>query len=152
MCAQVHLWVSANLFLLFSHCAKRSFLFHTTAMASIPVHSKGTKRKGEQSDMERERNQNVTVKMLPKGLSCSIRQPWPPSLCIGEQKRKGEQGDRERERNQNVARVCMETDDLSRCIRLRRFESNEPMQVSSLALAGRMLSTHVPANASISFL
>ncbi len=80
-------------------------------------------------------------------------------------KRKREQGDRERERNQKKCyrktlsmnkearvRVCMETDDLSRCIRLRRFESNEPMQLSSLALAGRKLSTQVPANASISFL
>ena len=77
---------------------------------------------------------------------------------------KGEHGDRERERNQNVTsktlsmnkelvvRVCMETDDLSRCIRLRRFESNERMQLPSLALAGRKLSTQVPANASISFL
>jgi hypothetical protein len=76
---------------------------------------------------------------------------------------KGEQGDRQRQRNQNVtsetlsmnkelvARVCMETDDLSRCIRLRRFESNERMQLSSLALAGRKLSTQVPGNASISF-
>ena len=119
MCAQVHPWVSANLFLLFSHCAKRSFLFHTTAMASIPVHII-TKRKREQGDRERERNQNVTSKPLSKN-------------------------------KELVVRVCMETDDLSRCIRLRRFESNEPMQLSSLALTGRKLSTHVPANTSISF-